>query len=58
MSTGAGEYIVRAMLAHAIGESISACISRELEVDPHEILRCVLVEKFWGELRSVSQSGG
>lgn len=48
--SGAGEYIVRTMLARVVGESINACISRGLDVDPHEILRCVLVEKFWGEL--------
>jgi hypothetical protein len=48
-TVGAGEYIVRTMLAHAVGESISTRISDGLDVDPHEILRSVLVEKFWGE---------
>ena len=49
MFVGAGEYIVRTMLAHAVGDSINACILGGSDVDPHEILCRVLVEKFWGE---------
>ena len=37
------------MLAHAVGESINVCVLAGLDVDPHEILRHVLVENFWGE---------
>jgi hypothetical protein len=46
---GAGEYIIRTMLARAVGESISTRILEGLDVDPHEILQSVLVEKFWGK---------
>lgn len=38
------------MLAHTVGESINARILGGLDLDPHEILRCVLVEKFWSKL--------
>jgi hypothetical protein len=38
------------MLAHTVGEFINSRILGGLDLDPHEILRCVLVEKFWSEL--------
>ena len=48
-SVGAGEYIIRTMLARAVAEAIQQRVSGGLGVDCHDILHCVLVENFWGE---------
>jgi hypothetical protein len=46
---GAGEYIIRVMLARAVAEAIGKHVSKGLDIDPHDILHHVLVERFWGE---------
>ena len=43
--SGAGEHIVRAALARAIGEAFM--ISEN--TDPHDILYHILIEKFWSK---------
>ncbi|PFH53818.1 hypothetical protein AMATHDRAFT_73230 [Amanita thiersii Skay4041] len=46
--SGAGEYIIRAMLARSIGEELM----KHVDADPHDILYRILVEKFWDPCRS------
>ncbi|KAF8639581.1 hypothetical protein AX17_001483 [Amanita inopinata Kibby_2008] len=42
-SSGAGEHIMRAMLARSIGEALSS----SEDIDPHDILFRTLVDRFW-----------
>lgn len=46
---GAGEHIVRASLARTVCEAIQ----QDKDDDTHEVLRTVLIEKFWGAFESV-----
>lgn len=48
-TVGAGEYIMRAALARAIAESFRLAITRKEDVDAHNILHDVLLDKSWGE---------
>ncbi|TFK44390.1 asparaginase [Crucibulum laeve] len=45
--SGAGEHVVRAMLARRTSEALVAAAAEGADVDPHEILRHALVEDFW-----------
>ncbi|RDB24942.1 Threonine aspartase 1 [Hypsizygus marmoreus] len=49
--SGAGESIVRATIARAIGDGFKDCISKEEEVDPHSIISTVVVDRFCGPCR-------
>ena len=47
--SGTGEYIVRSMLARAVGEAFEECILKGLELDPHAIIHQVLSDKLLGK---------
>jgi len=46
-STGAGEYITRSALARSIGEALE---KSDEDVDAHEILQRILLNRFWSRL--------
>lgn len=52
LQPGTGEYIMRSMLARAVGEAFEKCILEALELDPHAIINQVLSDKLLGKRSS------